>query len=77
MSVIMGVIVGLTFCSGSEGPECGTSAWGVALGGGARGAPAVDLSVLALLLSLRRLALRGASVEELRPARRLLIFCSG
>ena len=39
-------------------------------------APAIDLSVVALLLATRHLALSGASVEELRPARRLLLFAS-
>lgn len=39
-------------------------------------APAVDLSILGLLLGIRHLALTGASVEVLRPARRLLIFAS-
>lgn len=39
-------------------------------------APAVDLSILGLLLGTRHLALAGASVEVLRPARRLLIFAS-
>jgi hypothetical protein len=72
----MGVIVGLTFLFGfgnvlSLALRLGVSPWVAPLV-----APAVDLSVLALLVSLRRLALRGASVEQLRPARRLLIFCS-
>jgi hypothetical protein len=39
-------------------------------------APAVDLSVLGLLLAIRYLALHGASRGQLRPARRLLIFSS-
>ncbi|MBW8086584.1 hypothetical protein IGW14_00605 [Streptomyces hygroscopicus subsp. hygroscopicus] len=39
-------------------------------------APAVDLSVLGLLLGIRRLALHGAGAEELCPARRLLMFSS-
>jgi hypothetical protein len=34
------------------------------------------LSVIGLLLGTRRLALHGASAEQIRPARRLLIFCS-
>ncbi|AXK35035.1 hypothetical protein DVA86_22695 [Streptomyces armeniacus] len=37
-------------------------------------APAVDLSVLGLLLGTRYLAVHGASPELLRPARRLLVF---
>jgi hypothetical protein len=76
VSVIMGVIVGLTFLFGfgnvlSLALRLGVSPWVAPLV-----APAVDLSVLALLVSVRRLALRGATVEQLRPARRLLIFCS-
>ncbi|MER5547920.1 hypothetical protein [Streptomyces sp. NPDC002589] len=39
-------------------------------------APAVDLSVLALLLAIRYLALAGASAVVLRPARRLLLLTS-
>ncbi|NIY67599.1 hypothetical protein SMALB_5658 [Streptomyces malaysiensis] len=39
-------------------------------------APAVDLSVLGLLLGTRYLALQGASREQPRPARRLLVFSS-
>ncbi|WP_202819339.1 hypothetical protein [Streptomyces malaysiensis] len=36
----------------------------------------MDLSVLGLLLGTRYLALQGANREQLRPARRLLIFSS-
>ncbi|GDY33930.1 hypothetical protein [Gandjariella thermophila] len=39
-------------------------------------APAVDLSVLGLLVGTRYLALHGASREQLRPAQRLLMFAS-
>lgn len=39
-------------------------------------APAVDLSILGLLLGTRHLELAGASVDQLRPARRLLMFAS-
>nr|WSY53605.1 hypothetical protein OG999_28165 [Streptomyces sp. NBC_00886] len=39
-------------------------------------APAVDLSVMGLLLGTRYLALHGARPEQLRPARRLLVFSS-
>ena len=39
-------------------------------------APAVDLSVLGLLIGTRYLALHGASREQLRPARRLLLGAS-
>jgi hypothetical protein len=39
-------------------------------------APVVDLSILGLLLGIRHLALHGATADQLRPARRLLIFAS-
>lgn len=39
-------------------------------------APAVDLSILGLLIGTRHLALAGVSSELLRPARRLLVFAS-
>jgi hypothetical protein len=39
-------------------------------------APVVDLSILGLLLGIRHLALYGATADQLRPARRLLIFAS-
>jgi hypothetical protein len=76
VTVIMGVIVGLTFLFGfgnvlSLGLRLGVSGWVAPLV-----APAVDLSVLALLLATRHLALHGASAIELRPARRLLMFSS-
>ncbi|WP_007513511.1 hypothetical protein [Frankia saprophytica] len=39
-------------------------------------APAVDLSIVGLLLGCRRLSVNGGPVEVLRSARRLLIFAS-
>jgi len=39
-------------------------------------APAVDLTVLGLLLAIRELAHQGASINQIRPARRLLVFAS-
>ncbi|WP_370948853.1 hypothetical protein AB5J62_15235 [Amycolatopsis sp. cg5] len=39
-------------------------------------APAVDLSVLGLLLAMRHLALQGIAAENLGPGRRLLLFAS-
>jgi hypothetical protein len=76
VTVIMGVVVGLTFMFGfgnvlSLGLRLGVSGWVAPLV-----APAIDLSVLALLLATRHLALNGASVDELRQARRLLLFAS-
>lgn len=76
VTVIIGVVVGLTFVFGfgnvlSLALRLGVPIWVAPLV-----APAVDLSVLALLLAGRHLAMCGASREQLQPARRLLIFSS-
>lgn len=76
VTVIMGVVVGLTFLFGfgnvlNLGLRLGVPIWVAPLV-----APAVDLSILGLLLGTRQLALYGATAAELRPARRLLIFAS-
>ncbi|WIV57834.1 hypothetical protein [Amycolatopsis nalaikhensis] len=76
VTVIMGIVVGLTFLFGfgnvlNLALRLGVPAWVAPLV-----APAVDLSILGLLLGTRHLALAGASADVLRPARRLLIFAS-
>jgi hypothetical protein len=76
ITVIMGAVVGLTFLFGFGNVlhlalRLGVPPWVAPLV-----APAVDLSILGLLLGTRHLALAGASVDVLRPARRLLIFAS-
>jgi hypothetical protein len=76
VTVITGVVVGLTFLFGfgnvlNLALRLGVPVWVAPLV-----APAVDLSILGLLLGTRHLALTGASPEVLRPARRLLIFAS-
>ncbi|RSM75763.1 hypothetical protein DL991_27220 [Amycolatopsis sp. WAC 01375] len=76
VTVIVGVIVGLTFLFGfgnvlAFGLRLGVPGWVAPLV-----APAVDLSVLALLIAIRQLSLRGASAEVIRPARRLLLVSS-
>lgn len=76
VTVIMGVVVGLTFLFGfgnvlNLALRLGVPAWVAPLV-----APAVDLSIVGLLLGTRHLALTGASPAVLRPARRLLIFAS-
>ncbi|MDX3224155.1 SpdA protein [Streptomyces sp. ME19-01-6] len=73
---IMAAVVGLTFLFGfgnvwTLALRLGVPPWVAPLV-----APAVDLSVLGLLLGTRYLALQGASREQLRPARRLLVFSS-
>ena len=76
VTMIMGVVVGLTFLFGfgnvlNLALRLGVPVWVAPLV-----APAVDLSILGLLLGTRHLALTGASQDVLRPARRLLIFAS-
>ncbi len=76
VTVIMVVVVGLTFAFGfgnvlQLGLRLGIPIWVAPLV-----APAVDLSVVGLLLGTRKLALQGAPAELLRPARRLLVFSS-
>lgn len=76
VTVIMVTVVGLTFLFGfgnvfSLGLRLGVPIWVAPLV-----APAVDLSILGLLLGIRHLALSGAPAAVLRPARRLLMFAS-
>lgn len=76
VTVIIAAVVGLTFLFGfgnvlSLGLRLGVPVWVAPLV-----APAVDLSILGLLLGIRHLAHVGASLEVLRSARRLLMFAS-
>jgi len=76
VTIIMGTVVGLTFLFGfgnvlNLALRLDVPAWVAPLV-----APAVDLSILGLLLGIRHLALHGATPQQLRPARRLLIFAS-
>ncbi|WP_239309739.1 MULTISPECIES: hypothetical protein [unclassified Frankia] len=76
VTVIVGVVVALTFLFGfgnvlALGLRLGVPIWVAPLV-----APAVDLSVVGLLLGSRQLAVNGGPVEVLRSARRLLIFAS-
>jgi hypothetical protein len=76
VTAIMGVVVGLTFLFGfgnvlNLALRLGVPVWVAPLV-----APAVDLSILGLLLGSRHLALAGVTSTQLRPARRLLIFAS-
>jgi hypothetical protein len=76
VEVIMGTVVGLTFMFGfgnvlSLGLRLGVPGWVAPLV-----APAVDLSVMGLLLGLRQLTANGAGEAQLKPVRRLLMFCS-
>lgn len=76
VTVIVGVIVGLTFLFGfgnvlAFGLRLGVPGWVAPLV-----APAVDLSVLGLLIAIRHLATRGAGPAVVRPAQRLLVASS-
>ncbi|MEU7786629.1 hypothetical protein [Amycolatopsis sp. NPDC049159] len=76
VTLIVGVIVALTFLFGfgnvlTLALRLGVPAWVAPLV-----APAVDLSVVGLLIAIRSLSMRGASVEMIRPARRLLLASS-
>ena len=72
----MAAVVGLTFLFGfgnvwALARHLGVTPWVAPLV-----APAVDLSVIGLLLGTWHLALHGAHRARLRPARRLLVFSS-
>lgn len=76
VTVLMAVVIGLTFLFGfgnvlALGLRLGVPAYVAPLV-----APAVDLSVLGLLLGVRYLALHDAPREQIRPARRLLVLAS-
>lgn len=76
VTLIMGTVVGLTFLFGfgnvlTLALRLGVPTWVAPLV-----APAVDLSILGLLLGTRHLALHGATPQQLRTTRRLLIFAS-
>ena len=77
VTVLMGVVVALSFMFGFGN----VLALGIRLGAPVYVAPlivapAADLSVVALLVGTREFAVRGASAEQIRPARRLLMFSS-
>ncbi|MCM3886699.1 hypothetical protein ND747_24155 [Frankia sp. R82] len=76
VTVIVGVVVALTFCFGfgnvlALGLRLGVPMWIAPLV-----APAVDLSVIGLLIGSQRLSVNGGPVEVLRAVRRLLLFAS-
>lgn len=76
VTVIMGIVVGLTFLFGFGNVLNLALRLGVPIWVAPLIAPAVDLSILGPLLGTRHLALHGATPEQLRPARRLLVFAS-
>jgi hypothetical protein len=76
VTAIMGTVVGLTFLFGFGNVLDLALRLGVPLWVAPLVAPAVDLSILGLLLGTRHLVVQGADLESLRGARRLLIFAS-
>lgn len=76
VGLVMSTVVGLAFLFGFG------NGWTLALRLGVPGylaplvAPAVDLSVIGLLVGIRILVIFEAAQEVLRPARMLLMFCS-
>ncbi|WP_410676825.1 hypothetical protein [Amycolatopsis sp. cmx-4-68] len=74
--MIVGIIVGLTFLFGFGNVFTLALRLGVPVWVAPLVAPAVDLSVVGLLVAIRSLSLRGAPVEVIRPARRLLLASS-
>ena len=76
VTAIVRIVVGLTFLFGfgnvlDLAVQLDVPVWIAPLV-----APALDLSVLGLLLGLRHLVLAGATTTQLRPARSLLVFAS-
>lgn len=76
VTMIMGTVIALTFLFGFGNVLNLALRLGVPLYVAPLVGPAVDLSVLGLLIGTRYLALQGASPEQLRPAQRLLSFAS-
>ncbi|WP_374615578.1 HAL/PAL/TAL family ammonia-lyase [Frankia sp. AgKG'84/4] len=72
----MGVVVALTFCFGFGNVLALGLRLGVPMWIGPLAAPAVDLSVIGLLIGSQRLSVNGGPVEVLRAVRRLLLFAS-
>ncbi|TCO65102.1 hypothetical protein EV192_101887 [Actinocrispum wychmicini] len=76
VTVTMGTVVGLTFLFGFGNVLNLALRLGVPIWVAPLVAPAVDLSILGLLFGTRHLAIHGATPDQLRPGRRLLIFAS-
>ncbi|CAJ60043.1 MULTISPECIES: hypothetical protein [Frankia] len=76
VTAIVGTVVGLTFLFAFGNVATLGIRLGVPTYVAILAAPAVDLSVVALLVGTRHLVLHGGPVEVVRAARRLLIFSS-
>ncbi|WP_410575614.1 hypothetical protein [Amycolatopsis sp. cmx-4-61] len=76
VTLIVGIIVALTFLFGFGNVFTLALRLGVPVWVAPLVAPAVDLSVVGLLIAIRYLSLRGAPDVVIRPARRLLLASS-
>jgi hypothetical protein len=76
VTLIVAVIVALTFLFGFGNVFTLALRLGVPVWVAPLVAPAVDLSVVGLLIAIRSLSMRGAPVAVIRPARRLLLASS-
>ncbi|MEX5712284.1 hypothetical protein AB1484_29380 [Parafrankia sp. FMc6] len=76
VTVIAGTVIGLTFLFGLGNVATLGIRLGVPTYVAILVAPAVDLSVVGLLLGARHLTLHGGPADVIRAARRLLIFAS-
>lgn len=76
VSTMVGIVVGLTFLFGFGNVFALALRLGVPVWVAPLVAPAVDLTVVALLVAIRRLSAHGAAPEVQRSARRLLVLAS-
>ncbi|RSN45252.1 hypothetical protein DMC64_18555 [Amycolatopsis sp. WAC 04197] len=76
VSTMVGIVVGLTFLFGFGNVFALALRLGVPVWVAPLVAPAVDLTVVALLVAIRHLSAHGAAPEVQRSARRLLVLAS-
>ncbi|MEU8413857.1 hypothetical protein AB0C24_13785 [Amycolatopsis japonica] len=76
VSTMVGIVVGLTFLFGFGNVFALALRLGVPVWVAPLVAPAVDLTVVALLVAIRRLSAHGAAPEVQHSARRLLVLAS-
>ncbi|WP_103355603.1 hypothetical protein [Amycolatopsis sp. CA-128772] len=76
VTTVMGIVIGLTFLFGFGNVLALALRIGVPVYVAPLVAPAVDLTVLGLLVGTRHLALNGAPGQVVQPARRLLLAAS-
>ncbi|WP_340684055.1 hypothetical protein LCL61_37120 [Amycolatopsis coloradensis] len=76
VSTMVGTVVGLTLLFGFGNVFALALRLGVPVWVAPLVAPAVDLTVVALLVAIRRLSVHGAAPDVQRSARRLLVLAS-